>query len=225
MKRNYMLIILVSTILGIFLGSVLRDHNNQKDNYESKDSLIKKEIRMSYKNIKNLTKEKENLDKEYDKLKRENERIEDIESINSIKEKLSYTDIKGNGVIIKIDASNEEIGNIANFVDYNKILIKIVNNLKLYGGEHISINEQRINQYSEITLAGSHINVNSTPIAPPYEIKCIGDTFSKNYINDLNGYIENIQSNYPLKLEIKSVNNIELKKLKIPNKLKYIEGE
>lgn len=225
MKRNYMLIILVSTILGIFLGSVLRDHNNQKDNYESKDSLIKKEIRMSHKNIKNLTKEKENLDKEYDKLKRENERIEDIESINSIKEKLSYTDIKGNGVIIKIDASNEEIGNIANFVDYNKILIKIVNNLKLYGGEHISINEQRINQYSEITLAGSHINVNSTPIAPPYEIKCIGDTFSKNYINDLNGYIENIQSNYPLKLEIKSVNNIELKKLKIPNKLKYIEGE
>lgn len=225
MKRNYMLIILVSVILGIFLGSVLRDYNRQKDNYESKDSITKKEIRSSYQNIKSLRKEKENLEKEYEKLKKQNEKDEDIEAINTIKEKLSYTDKKGNGVVIKIDALNEEIGNIANFVDYNKILIKIINNLKLYGGEYISINEQRINQYSEITLAGSHINVNSTPIAPPYEIKCIGEKFSNNYINDLNKYVEGIQNNYPLKLEIKLENSIELKKINIPNKLKHIKGE
>lgn len=225
MKRNYMLIILVSAILGIFLGSVLKEHNTQKDNYENKDRLTKKEIRLKYKRVKNLTNEKENLEKEYDKLKKENEKSEDIDIIDVIKEKLSYTDIKGNGVIIKIDALNEEIGNIANFVDYNKILIKLINDLKLHGGEYISINEQRINQYSEITLAGSHINVNSTPIAPPYEIKCIGEKISQNYVTSLNEYIENIQNNYPIKLEIKLGNSIELKKLNVPNKLKYIEGE
>lgn len=225
MKRNYMLIILASAILGIFLGSIVREHNTEAEYYENKDSIIRKEIRVSNKAIKNLSKEKENLEEEYEKLKKENEKIEDIQAVNSIKEELSYTDIKGSGVLIKIDAASEEIGNIANFVDYNKILIKMVNNLKQHGGEYIAINEQRINQYSEITLAGSHININSTPIAPPYEIKCIGEKISKEYINDLDKYIENLQNNYSLKIEIEAVDNLELKKLNIPNKLKYIKGE
>lgn len=225
MKRNYMLIILACTILGILLGSIFKEHYKQAEHYESKDSLTKKEILISKKNIKSLIKEKVALEDEYEELKKKNEEIKDIDSINSIKEELSYTDIKGSGVTIKIDASNEEVGNIANFVDYNKILIKIVNDLKIHGGEYISINDQRINQYSEITLAGNHININSSPIAPPYEIKCIGEKLSKEYIGDLNEYIKNIQNNYPLKLEIKKTDSIELKKLNLPNKLKYIKGE
>lgn len=225
MKRNYVLIILVNLILGIFLGSVISDHNKQKGNYVSKDSLTKKEIKIKHKNVKKLINEKEKLEKEYEKLKKQNEEKEDIDKIDIIKEKLSYTDIKGNGVVIKIDALNEEIGNIANFIDYNKILIKIVNDLKSHGEEYISINDQRINQYSEIILAGNHININSTPIAPPYEIKSIGKELSQSYVVELNKYVEAIQKNYPLKIEIKLENNIELKKLNVPNKLKYIEGE
>lgn len=225
MKRNYMLIILASAILGIFLGSILREHSREKENYISKDSLTKKEIRTSSKSIKSLKKEKEKLEEEYEKLKAENEEMKDIEAVNAIKEKLSYTDIKGSGVIIKMDASSEDIGNIANFVDYNKLLIKMINDLKLHGGEYISINDQRINQYSEITLAGSHININSTPIAPPYEIKCIGEKIPKEYISDLEKYLDGIENNYPLKIEAKVADNIELKKMNVPNKLKHIEGE
>lgn len=224
MKRNYMLIILASAILGIFLGSILKEHSREVKYYD-KDSLTRKEIKISNKVIKNLSKEKEKLEEEYEKLKKENEKVEDIEAVNSIKKELSYTDIKGSGVIIKIDAVNEEIGNIANFVDYNKILIRMINELKQHNGEYIAINEQRINQYSEITLAGSHININSTPIAPPYEIKCIGEKISKEYINNLDEYVKNLQNNYSLKVEVKIADNIELKKLNVPNKLKYIEGE
>lgn len=220
-----MLIILASAILGICLGSILREHNKEAEHYENKDSITRKEIRESNKTIKSLSKEKEKLEEEYEKLKKEKENIKDIEAVNAKKEELSYTDIKGKGVIIKIDAASEEIGNIANFVDYNKILIKMVNELKQHGGEYISINEQRINQYSEITLAGNHININSTPIAPPYEVKCIGETISEQYINDLDGYIDNLQNNYPVKVEIKAASNIELKKLNVPNKLKYMKGE
>ena len=60
-------------------------------------------------------------------------------------------------------------------IDYNRILLNIVNDLKANGAKFISINNQRINKYSEIILAGNHININSTPIAQPYNIKVIGD--------------------------------------------------
>lgn len=54
-------------------------------------------------------------------------------------------------------------------------LLKIVNELYCAGSEAAAINGQRITAVSEVRLAGSHINVNGTPIAPPYHIIAIGD--------------------------------------------------
>ena len=142
--------------------------------------------------------------------------------INTLKEVLGYVDVKGSGLLIKIDAINDEIGNIANFVDYNKILLNIVNEIKVNGGEYISINNQRLNQYSEISLAGSHININSTPIAQPYNINVIGDI---DYINKKNTYLDSIGKKYQLKVETKIEKNITIEKMSIINKLEYIEGE
>lgn len=226
MKREYMLIILISTILGIFMGNMFRDHDEKQNLYTGKDSLAKQEVKIATKSIKNLKHEKESLEDEFESLKNKYEDIDKIKEINKLKEGLSYTDIKGKGIIITVDALNEEVGNIANFVDYNKILINIVNEVKVNGGKHILINGQRINQYSEIVLAGNHININSIPVAPPYEIKAIGDIDKLSvYINKGSDYIENIQKNHPIKLELKIDNNISMDKMNIPNKLKYMKGE
>lgn len=54
-------------------------------------------------------------------------------------------------------------------------LLKIVNELYSAGSEAISINGQRITAVSGIRLAGNHINVNGTPLSPPYRILAIGD--------------------------------------------------
>lgn len=54
-------------------------------------------------------------------------------------------------------------------------LLKIVNELYSAGSEAIAINGQRITAGSEIRLSGSHINVNGTPLSPPYRITAIGD--------------------------------------------------
>ena len=54
-------------------------------------------------------------------------------------------------------------------------LLKIVNELYSAGSEAIAINGQRITAGSEIRLSGSHINVNGTPLSPPYRIAAIGD--------------------------------------------------
>ena len=224
MKKKYMLIILASTVLGILIGSIIKDFQSKKELYISKDDIVKKEIKVAKKSIKNLKKEKIDLDEELDALKEKYIEESDINQIEELKEILSYTDVQGDGITIKIDSLNEDVGNIANSVDYNKILINLVNNLKVNGGKYISINGQRLNQYSEIILAGSHININSVPIAQPYEVKVIGDLEKlSSYINENNNYIENIAENYPMKVEYKIEKNISLPKIEVPNKLKYIK--
>ena len=223
MKKIYMLIILASIVLGILIGSMVKDLKSMEGLYISKDDIAKKEIKMTNKSIKKLQNEKKDLDKEINILREKYTDIDEIKKMEDMKEILSYTDIEGKGITIIIDALNEDIGNIANTVDYNKILINLVNELKINGGKFISINGQRINQYSAIILAGSHININSIPIVQPYEIKAIGDIDKLSlYINEGNNYIDNIIMNYPMKVEYKVEESISMPKIEIPNKLRYI---
>lgn len=226
MKRNYMSIIFIVFIVGLLIGILVKDYNKQEYTYISKDKLIKKEIKSTQKSIKIMSKEKKKIEKEIESLKSKNHDSKIENQVNNLKEVLGYVDVKGSGLLIKIDAINDEIGNIANSIDYNKILLNIVNEIKVNGGEYISINNQRVNQYSEISLAGSHININSIPIAPPYNINAIGDIDKLiNYINKGNTYLDGIGKNYQLKVETKIEKNITIEKMSIINKLEYIEGE
>ncbi len=223
MKKKYVLIILASIVLGVLIGNMIKDLESMEVLYTSKDDIAKKEIKMTNKSIKKLQNERKDLDKEINILREKYTDIDEIKKMDDMKEVLSYNDIKGKGIIITIDALNEDVGNIANTVDYNKILINLVNELKVNGGKFISINGQRINQYSAIILAGSHINVNSIPIAQPYEIKVIGDIDKlSSYVNKGNNYIDNIILNYPMKVEYKVEESINMPKIEIPNKLRYI---
>lgn len=224
MKKRYVLIILSSIILGMLIGSIMRDFKSIQERYISKDDMIKKEIKITNNSIKKLKNNKKGLDNNIKKLKEKYIDINKIQKVDEIKKILSYTDIKDKGISITIDALNEDIGNIANIVDYNKIFINLINELKINGGKFISINGQRINQYSEVILAGSHININFTPIAQPYEIKVIGDIDKiSSYLKEENNYIDNIIMNYPMKVEYKVEKNINMPKIEIPNNLRYIK--
>lgn len=226
MKRNYMSIIFIVFIIGLLIGILIKDYNKQVSLYVNKDKFIKNEIKDTQKAIKVMGKEKEKIEKEIEILKSKNQDSKVANQANALKEILGYIDVKGNGLLINIDAINDEIGNIANSIDYNKILLNVVNEIKVNGGEYISINNQRLNQYSEISLAGNHININSTPIAQPYNINVIGDIDKlTDYINKKNTYLESIGNNYQLKVETKIEINITIEKLNIINKLENIEGE
>ena len=223
MKKKYVLIILASIVLGILIGGMIKDLESMKKLYVSKDDIAKRELKITNRSIKKLKNEKKDLDKKRNDLIREYTDINDIKKIDYMKDLLSYTDIKGKGITIIMDSLNEDIGNIANMIDYNKILINLINELKINGGEFISINGQRINQYSAIVLAGNHININSIPIAQPYEIKVIGDVDKlSSYLNEKNNYIDNIILNYPIKLEYEIKESINMPKIEIPNNLRYI---
>jgi uncharacterized protein YlxW (UPF0749 family) len=62
-----------------------------------------------------------------------------------------------------------------NYIIHDKNLLYLVYELKNAGAEAIAINNQRIINSSTIRCVGSVIMVNSTYLAPPYEIIAIGN--------------------------------------------------
>jgi uncharacterized protein YlxW (UPF0749 family) len=62
-----------------------------------------------------------------------------------------------------------------NYIIHDKNVLYLVNDLKNAGAEAISVNNQRIVSTSNIRCVGTVILVNSTRMAPPYEITAIGD--------------------------------------------------
>ncbi|MDR0880351.1 MAG: DUF881 domain-containing protein [Clostridioides sp.] len=226
MKKINVFIILTSLILGIFTGSLIRNVENTDNIHGNTGRAVKKQVKATKKEVKSLEKEKEKLDEELQELSKENEGTSGYKKIISLKKELSYTEVSGPGLIISIDAVDDKTGNIANAIDYNKVLLNTVNELKSSGAKYIEINEQRVNQYSEIILAGNHIKVNGTSIAQPYLIRAIGDEdkLSK-YMEGGSNYLEEVSLSLPVKVEYKLKNKINLKQINIPDNLKYLDGE
>ncbi len=99
------------------------------------------------------------------------------EDLNRIRALLGLTKLSGPGIVITLDDSSSTEGVTATRLlayDYRMIL-DLVNELYAAGAEAISINEQRLTNYSEVRLAGRQLNVNFVPLSAPYVIKVIGD--------------------------------------------------
>lgn len=129
--------------------------------------------------------------------------VEDTEKYKII---AGITDVQGPGILVTIrdpeitDEYQEDIS----VITYNyELLLSLVNKLKEAGAEAISINENRIVQTTEISLAGSHININGIATAPPYNIKALGnpDTLH-NTITIRGGTVEVMQKNYDLRVTV-----------------------
>ncbi len=89
------------------------------------------------------------------------------------------TALEGPGIIVKLDDNNSGLASAPNddpnrYVIHYENLLYIVNDLRNAGAEGISINGQRIVVSSEIRCVGNVIMVNTTRLAPPFEISAIG---------------------------------------------------
>jgi uncharacterized protein YlxW (UPF0749 family) len=226
MKKGYMLIISISAILGITIGIMSKSAYKNNNSLVYTDTVLNNELDSKEQEISKLSKQKEKIEKQLKNLQEKHIDKKDQNHINSIKSTLSYGNTTGEGIIINIDSSVEEEINLANLIESKNILVDLVNELKINGGEVISINNQTLNQYSDIVLAGNHININATPIAPPYEIKVIGNRnmLSKNISKD-NEFIKHINKEYRLYVNITESSSINIPKIQIEKELKYIKSE
>lgn len=87
-------------------------------------------------------------------------------------------------------------------------LLNIVNELYCAGSEAIAINGQRITAVSEVRQAGSHINVNRTPLSPPYRIIAIGDASALKGRLELQGGMADYLNEYGISVEVQEKSKV-----------------
>jgi len=89
-----------------------------------------------------------------------------------------YKTVRGTGVKVTIDDGTRPLfeGEDENVLLVHDIdIIMIINDLKRYGAEAISVNGQRIVDRTEISCSGYTIRINGQVFARPFVIRAIGD--------------------------------------------------
>jgi uncharacterized protein YlxW (UPF0749 family) len=102
------------------------------------------------------------------------------DKLHMAKLRAGLTPVTGPGIIIELDdniadqrANPTEDPN--SYIVHYEDLLGIVSDLKAAGAEAIVINEQRLISTSELRCVGNVILVNTTRIAPPFQIQAIGN--------------------------------------------------
>ncbi|NLW24884.1 MAG: DUF881 domain-containing protein [Clostridia bacterium] len=142
--------------------------------------------------INNLENEISTYQERIAEIKAEIETIEDVtasyqddikylqQKVQKAKLQAGLTNVKGRGIRITLDDNKSGLLLAPNddpnrYIIHYENILNIITELKLGRAEAISVNGQRIVSTSEIRCVGNVILVNTTRLAPPFEIKAIGD--------------------------------------------------
>mgnify|MGYP003289284102 CR=1 FL=1 len=145
---------------------------------------------------------------------------------------LGLTDVTGNGIIITLKDNNNvkrstlnPLENIELYLVHAGDLVEVVNALRNAGAEAISINGQRITNYSSIYCAGNVVVVNGEKISSPVEIKAIGSPeLLYGSITIPGGYLE-LMEETGVVVNVKKSENITIDKYDSVIDAKYMKSE
>lgn len=176
--KSIRMFILMSLLLGILIGIQLKSPHQISVDGSFYTREIISAINKERTDIYQMNRRRRELQRELESLKSRasssNEALASYKKrLDRVKMDLGYVDVQGEGIIMSISTNDDR--NLAFLMEERKLLLILINELRINQSEAISLNNQRITPISEVTLAGNHINVNSVPIAPPYEFKAIGN--------------------------------------------------
>lgn len=109
------------------------------------------------------------------------------QQLRQLKALVGTMELTGPGIILTLDDNQAGAAaaknNLAtyrpeNYIIHDKNILYLVNEIKAAGAEAIAINNQRIVTGTDIRCVGTVIMVNSTRLAPPYEIRAIGNPYT-----------------------------------------------
>jgi|Deesub1362A_J573_1020465.scaffolds.fasta_scaffold04817_3 uncharacterized protein YlxW (UPF0749 family) len=181
--RKLLPLLVVSFIFGFLLTFSL------SSSFRPKSSVPLERKRNLIKTIKSLEKEREDLKSELKKLREEVSKIEEQAAedegffttyqneLKEVKAAVGLLQAEGPGLIINIsDNPNPPPGEDPNnYIVHDYDLRILINALLRGGAEAISINNQRVVFSSSLRCVGTTVLCNAVRLAPPYEIKAIGD--------------------------------------------------
>ncbi|MGO1652603.1 DUF881 domain-containing protein [Senegalia sp. (in: firmicutes)] len=178
------IIFLLCLGLGIIIPNQIR--NNVGDNSFVTLNTIKQtqnkleKVTSEVTDIKKIIKEEEKKLEEIKNVDNTKEVVELLESdIENFKDLSGFNDLKGPGIIIRIQDSSEDfiIGESdSSGIVHDADIQNILNDLKVAGAEAIDIGGQRVILNSYIRCGGPVIRVNNKNLVAPFIIKAIGDS-------------------------------------------------
>ncbi|QZY57165.1 DUF881 domain-containing protein [Crassaminicella profunda] len=173
--------------------------------------------------LKKVREEKENLVGEVNSLEAKMKEIEEAESKKNVLVKNMSSElekykiisglrkVEGPGVVVVVDDPPiDPEFSTDSIIMYNyELLLSIINKLNDAGAEAISINDQRFVSRTEINLAGSNVNINAVPTAPPFIIKAIGnpDTLEST-LNIRYGIVDYMKNTKNLQVSVKKQDEV-----------------
>lgn len=158
-----------STVSQTLTGNELRDQVLKwKEKYDKASNDLKKsEQKLEEARLKATQNDENALNKEAE-----------IKLDNTV---LGLTDVTGSGIVITLKDNNnvkratlEPLDNIELYLVHAGDLVEVINALRNAGAEAISINGQRITNYTSVYCAGNVVVINGEKISSPVEIKAIG---------------------------------------------------
>lgn len=140
---------------------------------------------------------------------------------------LGLTEVKGSGVIIRLDenreVSEEEIIDVNSYLVHDGDLIHIVNELFNAGADAISINGKRIVNTTSILCDGNIIRVNDEIVGVPIEIKAICHPAATYNLRRKGGYLSLMVSGGVI-VEMENSDDITIPKYEGVYKYEYISS-
>jgi len=176
-------------LIGIFIMITIRANNIPLLRVDPRNEELIRSISSLEEEIANLEEERRLIDEQIAAIHDEQAEGESyLSQLRQIQEELRQnacqTELAGPGLIITIDdnkegadkakASSPETFLPEYYIVHDKDLLYIVRALAPFS-EAIAINNVRLNDSSHIRCAGTVILVNYAILAPPYEIRVIGD--------------------------------------------------
>lgn len=158
-----------------------------------------------------------------------------LEKENKIKQDnmlLGLTDVNGSGIVITLKDNDtvkrsnlSPLDNIELYLVHAGDLVEVVNALKNAGAEAISINGQRITNFTSIYCAGNVVVVNGEKISSPIEIKAIGSPeLLYGSITIPGGYLELMEETGVI-VEVKKSENISINRYDRVLNAQYMRNE
>lgn len=144
----------------------------------------------------------------------ETQLTEQQHQLTQLQIRAGLTALEGPGVIVTLDDNKNILtGDDPNrYVIHYENLLYIVNDLRNAGAEALSINGQRIVVSSEIRCVGNVILINTTRLAPPFEISAIGDPTALAESIDYSSTYQQLQlSGFPVSCKVTELHSTDVK--------------
>lgn len=219
----------VAIILGIVCCILVISIFAQMKTVNEMENSVGTTLRANSELIDEVLSEQEQYNRLYEQLERAEEMLEvirtkatagnqeDLEAEAELKENnklLGLTEVKGEGIIIKLDDNRNIEGdelNLSQYIVHEEDLLQVVNELCNAGAEAISINEHRVTNTTAVRCDGNIIRVNGQVITVPITIKAICSKAIYNTLIRPGGYLQ-LMANQGVIVEIDSSNEILIPK-------------